>query len=181
MVTPINTRPAGSNDVDVLLADVAVGFESYRAFAPAGWQPPDVVADREQTGQLLEEPATWALLAVVEGKPVGHVAFFPARERSIGAAAGGWQTRPVVPGLAHLWQLFVVPEWWGRGVGPLLHDAAIAEMRSRGYRSARLFTPARHVRARRFYEHRGWAVASEEWNDFLGLMLTEYRRRLEPC
>lgn len=175
MNTVIDTRRADQRDVDVLLAHVAVGFDSYRGFAPPGWRPPDVTADREQSRQLLEDPATWALLALARGVAVGHVSFFPGRERSAGAAAGSWRVRPVIPGLAHLWQLFVLPEWWGRGVGPLLHDAATAEMRAGGYTSARLFTPSRHVRARRFYERREWRVTGEEWNDSLGLMLTEYR------
>jgi ribosomal protein S18 acetylase RimI-like enzyme len=82
--------------------------------------------------------------------------------------------RPLVPGLAHLWQLFVQPEWWGRGVAPLLHDAALAEMRLRGYERARLFTPSSHARARRFYERREWLRVGEQWNDGLALVLTEY-------
>jgi GNAT superfamily N-acetyltransferase len=178
MNTLFVTRRAGPGDVDVLLSDVAVGFDSYREFAPAGWQAPDVLADREQTRQLLQDPATWALLAFAGEMPVGHVAFVPGRERTGGAAPGLWRARSVVPGLAHLWQLFVLPEWWGRGVAPLLHDAATEEMRTQGYRSARLFTPARHVRARRFYERRGWEVTGQEWNDSLGLMLSEYRLAL---
>jgi hypothetical protein len=57
----------------------------------------------------------------------------------------------------------------------LLHDAAIGEMRARGYEHGRLFTPSLHICARRFYERRGWTLAEEEWNDQLALMLTEYR------
>jgi GNAT superfamily N-acetyltransferase len=69
----------------------------------------------------------------------------------------------------------VLPDWWGRGVAPLLHDAAIAEMRVQGYRSARLFTPSAHDRAKRFYERRGWVAADAAWNEDLDLRLTEYR------
>ena len=87
--------------------------------------------------------------------------------------------RALVPGVAHLWQLFVLPDWWGRGVAPVLHDAAIAEMQARGYLSARLYTPAQHVRARRFYERRGWSAHGEAWNEDLGLPLTEYQLGLE--
>ena len=50
---------------------------------------------------------------------------------------------------------------------------------ARDYRTARLFTPTAHARARRFYERRGWtAVAeawtavAEAWNEDLGLTLT---------
>jgi GNAT superfamily N-acetyltransferase len=84
----------------------------------------------------------------------------------------------VVPGLAHLWQLFVLPTWWGRGVAPLLHDHAVAQMRVQGYGTARLFTPSWHVRARRFYERRGWNAVAEAWNEDLSLPLAEYRLSL---
>jgi GNAT superfamily N-acetyltransferase len=73
----------------------------------------------------------------------------------------------------------VLPAWWGRGVAPQLYASAVAEMRARRYRAARLFTPAAHARARRFYERRGWIAGGEEWNDHLRLTLVEYRLELE--
>jgi GNAT superfamily N-acetyltransferase len=139
MTTEIVTRPAGLPDVDALLHHVAVGFDSYVEFAPAGWRPPiDIRTRREWEAEVLADPATWALVALVGEGPVGHVAFIPARKRSAEDPRATWQTRPVIAGLAHLWQLFVLPDWWGRGVAQLLHDAAIAEMRAQGYESARL-------------------------------------------
>ena len=179
MNTVINTRRASADDVDFLVADVAAGFASYAEFAPPGWKPPDMAGEGERTAELIAEDETWALLAFAHGEPAGHIAFFPARRRSAGESGGDWRMRDPIPGLAHLWQLFVLPEWWGRGVAPLLHDAAIAEMWSRGYRRARLFTPSRHARARRFYERRQWTAADQEWNEFLELDLVEYRREMD--
>jgi GNAT superfamily N-acetyltransferase len=179
MTAQIVTRPAGLSDLDALLHHVAVGFDSYVEFAPAGWRPPvDIHARREWEAEVLADPATWALVALADGDPVGHVAFIPARKRSAEDLRAAWQTRAPIAGLAHLWQLFVLPDWWGRGVAQLLHDAAIAEMRAQGYESARLFTPAQHARARRFYERRGWTAADEAWNEDLALAVTEYRRAL---
>jgi hypothetical protein len=43
-----------------------------------------------------------------------------------------------------------------------------------GYERARLFTPTDHLRAKRFYERRGWTVAGAEDSAHLGLSLTEY-------
>jgi GNAT superfamily N-acetyltransferase len=179
MTFKIHTRPAGEFDLDALLRHVAAGFNSYVEFAPAGWHPPlDTEVRREWAAEVLADPATWALLALADADPVGHVAFMPARERHAGNARAAWQTQPLVAGLAHLWQLFVLPDWWGRGVAPALHDAAIAEMRKQGYGSARLYTPSQHARARRFYERRGWKAADEAWNADLALPLTEYRLAL---
>jgi len=178
MITMVATRRASRNDVDALFANVAAGFASYVEFAPPGWQPPDMSAERERTAEQIADDATWALLALVDGSPAGHVAFFPGRRRAPGGSPGEGPAAELIPGLAHLWQLFVLPEWWGRGVAPLLHEAAIAEMRSQGYRRARLFTPSRHTRARRFYERRGWTPAEAGWNEFLALDLIEYRLEL---
>lgn len=179
MPPPATSRRATSADVDAILGHVQAGFNSYVGFAPAGWVPPGAADMREQTAELLDDPDTWALLALVDERSVGHVSFFSGRERT-GEPRGDRDRHsiPLIPGLAHLWQLFVVPQWWGRGVAAMLYGAAIAEMRARGYQCGRLFTPSAHVRARRFYERRGWSVADEGWNDRLQLLLCEYRLAL---
>lgn len=178
MAPPIQTRRATAEDLDQLLAHVQAGFDTYGSFAPAAWRPRNVMRGREVSADLFADPATWTLIAFVGGAPTGHVAFFPGRERDPGQPRLTWTQRPLVPGLAHLWQLFVLPEWWGTGVAPLLHDAATSEMRAQGYAGGRLFTPTGHSRARRFYERRGWVAGSAEWNDVLELDLTEYRLQL---
>ena len=169
----IETRLASVQDAAALLAHVQAGFDSYVEFAPRGWRAPSVGRDRERTAELLSDPGTWALLALVEGRAVGHVAFFAARDHEPDDDRH-WAERPKSATLAHLWQLFVLPAWWGRGIAPVLHDLAASEMRCQGYEQARLFTPSAHARARRFYERRGWAAKDEHWNHELRLTLTEY-------
>ncbi|MDQ6779461.1 MAG: GNAT family N-acetyltransferase [Actinomycetota bacterium] len=174
---PISTRRVTVADLNVIVADVQAGFDSYVDFAPLGWVPPDVFADTAGMAELLADLDTWALLAVAASDPVGHIAFTPARARTPGQP---WASSPTTPGLAHLWQLFVLPEWWGRGVAPRLHEAAIEAMRARGYSAVRLYTPSLHARARRFYERHGWVWTGEHWNDRLTLMLAEYQLGLGP-
>jgi GNAT superfamily N-acetyltransferase len=176
-MSSISTRRATVADLDVLVADVQAGFDSYVAFAPLGWVPPEVEADTGVIAELLADPETWALLALVGEDPVGHIAFTPARRRTPGRP---WSSSPSTPGLAHLWQLFVLPAWWGQGVAALLHDAGIAEIRTRDYQAARLYTPSLHARARRFYERHHWQATDEQWNHELNLMVTEYRLELGP-
>ena len=179
MTSGLVTRRAGLADLDAQL-DIVVGSTgSYVEFAPDGWQPFDFRARRDSEAEVLADPGTRALLGLVDAAPVGLVSFTPARDRRPKDPYGPWQRRPVIPELAHLRQLFVLPDWWGRGVAPLLHDAAISEMLRRGYPSARLYTPAGQARARRFYERRGWKTVGEVWNDDLGLPLAEYRLALE--
>jgi GNAT superfamily N-acetyltransferase len=170
-----NTRPATLDDLDGLFGTVQAGFDSYVEFAPAGWKPPRVPADRSRIARLIADPATWALIAAVGDDSVGHVAFFPDRPGVGGEHPLGKDPSQQVGNSAYFWQLFVAPEWWGRGVAPLLHDAAIEEMRAREYQAARLFTPSLHTRARRFYERRGWSPREAKWSEDLALMVTEYQ------
>lgn len=174
----VTIRRATVDDVDAMLGHVQAGFDTYAQFAPGGWQPPAAQDDRLRARQLLDDPETWALLALVDGVSVGHVAFLPARDWPPSGRRGDPEEYPLICGMAHLWQLFVVPQWWGGGIAPFLHDRAIAEMRSRRFVQARLFTPSLHARARRFYERHGWSSAGEHWNQGLELMLCQYRRRL---
>ncbi len=180
MASPaIELRRAGLDDLDVILSTFLIGLESYAAFAPPGWSPGQLPDERERTADLLSDPDTWTALALAAGEPVGHVGVIPARERAIGERAHDWRDRPPLPGVAHLWQLFVLPDWWGTGVAGTLHEAAVAEIGARGYQRARLVTPSDHARARRFYGRRGWVPTDEGWDPGLGLDLVEYRLELE--
>ncbi len=115
------------------------------------------------------------MIAHEDGRPVGHVSFTPARGRPFEQPDGAWLDEPPIPGEAHLWQLFVVPDRWGAGIASALHDRAIEAMRSQGYERARLFTPVANDRARGFYERRGWIRAGSGFDSEMGLELAEYR------
>lgn len=172
----IVTRRAGVDDVEILIENVRVGFDTYTDFAPAGWTPPRVADERKRTIDLLTDRDTWALVAEINGEPVGHVGLTSARERpGGGGSAADWRDRAQIPDMVHLWQLFVLPHWWGSGVAGVLHREFVAEAVGRGYRRGRLYTPAAHERARRFYERRGWRSLGEQLNPELGLAVAEYR------
>ena len=177
-VPSFTTRRGTGADVDLLGAIVQAGFDSYREFAPGEWHPPDVAAGRDRRAEVFADPTTWVLIALSQGVPVGHVAFVPARVPPTEESGAGWRARAAIPGLVHLWQLFVLPDWWGCGVAPQLHDAAIEQMRAEGYSDARLFTPSLQTRARRFYERRGWLAQGDTWNAEFALGMTEYRLSL---
>jgi GNAT superfamily N-acetyltransferase len=160
---PVTTRPARPSDAATMARTVLLGAQTYVAFAPASWQPVSPPNDVEMTTELLAKRDTWALLAEIAGEPAAHVSLFPY-----------WQPG----GAVYLWQLFVRPAWWGSGLAAGLHDAFLAEARERGYREARLHTPAGHARARRFYERRGWRATGSivTWR---GLPVAEYACRLQ--
>jgi putative acetyltransferase len=53
--------------------------------------------------------------------------------------------------------LYVLPEWWSRGVGRSLHDAVLERLRADGGERCHLWVLEHNDRARRFYERLGWA------------------------
>ena len=64
----------------------------------------------------------------------------------------------------------------GHRPGAHAYAAAVRAARERGYAALRLFTPAGHGRARRFYEREGWVAAGDEFHDpGPDLVLVEYR------
>ena len=140
---PVRTRLGRASDAETMSRSLHLGFDTYRAFAPAAWSAPSFPNELEFTREKLRSRHTWALLAEIAGEPAGHVALFPDQRRD---------------DTAYLWQLFVRPPWWGTELGSTLHEAFVQEARARGYRRATLSTPAPHARARHFYERRGWRL-----------------------
>jgi GNAT superfamily N-acetyltransferase len=170
-MTVFAIRPATPADVPVLSETVRQGFESYRAFLPAGWEPPREDFERARIEERLALEDAWCSLAFAGDEAAGHVGFLAAREHT--------EDRRLIPGLAHLWMLFIRQPWWGTGLAPRLLALAVAEAADRSYEAMRLVTPAGQARARAFYEREGWAtdgVVTPE--PMLGLDLVEYRRAL---
>ena len=57
--------------------------------------------------------------------------------------------------------LYVVPERWGTGLAGELHDRALEVVQELGSGSCHLWVLEDNVRARRFYERRGWRENGE--------------------
>ena len=147
---------------------MAEAFESYREWAPAGWQPPSQGAEAtELFAEALSRPEVWCLVAEWQSGPVGHAALSPTTI-----------VQPVpAPGTVNLWQLFVRPTWQGRGVGRLLLRSALTEAHRRGFARLRLWTPRGAARAKRFYEREGWTPTGNERDESpIGLPIVEYER-----
>jgi ribosomal protein S18 acetylase RimI-like enzyme len=161
----VRIRPATADDLPAVLAINAEGFETYREFAPPGWEAPafDGIAEL-----ALDERAAW-LVSEVEGRVVGHVMFIPAAVSSVPLDD---------PKLAHVMQVFVAASHRGTPVATELMNALVDEAIARGYEHMRLFTPSQAGRARRFYEREGWTQVDEVHDTPLGFPVVEYRR---PC
>jgi GNAT superfamily N-acetyltransferase len=164
-------RRATVEDAEAIAETAHLGFASFRAWAGPAYDPPPAALELQQVREGLKRPSVWAMIAFSGGEPAGHVSVTQARERV--------EPRPDIPGLAHLWQLFVRPPWWGSGLATRLNALAVANAAERGFEAIRLYTPAAHQRARAFYEREGWTtdgVAMPE--PLLGLDLVQYRHDL---
>ena len=163
-------RSATAADAPRLAELLVEGFETYRAFAPEGFQVPQAEDVAESMAERLEAPQVWCRLAEDGTGVAGYVSLLPAAD----------SRKPVDdPALAHFWMLFVRAPWLGSGLATELHGAALAAATDRHYTAMRLFTPADQARARRFYEREGWTVAGGRYLDEdVGIALVEYRRPL---
>jgi GNAT superfamily N-acetyltransferase len=167
---PPDQRVGEPQDAAALGAVTREAFETYREWAPDGWNP-RTAGDRE--AELLAErlalPDYWCRFEASGGEAVGYIVLRDA-------LTTGDDPQPI-PGLAHIWHLFVRPAWWGKGVATRLHGAALDEARRRGAGAIRLWTPAGNARARAFYAREGWReTGAEHYAQELDLALLEYRR-----
>ncbi|MCA1679223.1 MAG: GNAT family N-acetyltransferase [Actinobacteria bacterium] len=161
---------ASTADARIIAEILAEAFEGYRAWAPPEWSPPRSDEAEATLAAALSGADVWFLLAIAQGKAVGHVALSPFTMV---------QPQPPPAGTINLWQLFVRPPWQGRGVAAQLMGAAVAEARRRGFRRMRLWTPRDADRARRFYEREGWtATGSTRGRTSVGLPVVQYARAL---
>ena len=164
-------RTASPEDAEQVAVVLQEGFESYRSFAPPGWQPPAGNYELDALRERLAQPDVWCLLAEAEGAPAGHVSLLPAAKHA------RWPSSE--PGLVQLWHLFVRAGWWGSGMATELHREVLREAGQRGYGTMRLFTPVGQARARRFYEREGWTLAGGPIDaPGFGMPLAELRRAI---
>jgi GNAT superfamily N-acetyltransferase len=159
-------------DAPAIAELVGRAFATYTDWAPPGWHLPNLDEEmREVLEQWLDEPVTWSLVALDGAQPVGYVSLLPARTAE--------EPRHFIPGLGHLWHLFVLREWWGSGLATHLLSEATEEARRREYTAVRLWTPRDSARARAFYAREGWMpTGAEQFAEHLQLDLVELRRML---
>ena len=134
MVGGLAIRPGSPDDGDTLFAiHRESAITAYvEIFPPDRYRFPDAEM-RAHWISTLDDPAVDVLVAERAAVAVGFA-----------SVSQGW-----------LRNLFVVPAEWGRGVGSALHDQAVELLRARSA-EAHLWVLEENLRARRFYEARGW-------------------------
>lgn len=103
-------------------------------------------------------------LAERGGRAVGFASTGPARDENAATNSG------------EVYAIYVHPEVIATGVGRLLLDHAVADLRSRGFHAATLWVLETNTRARRFYEIAGWSDdGATRREDMQGVELREVR------
>ena len=64
--------------------------------------------------------------------------------------------------------LYVLPEFWSRGVGRALHDDVLERLRAAGCERCHLWVLEHNERARGFYERLGWAENGTSRGSYFG-------------
>ena len=162
-------RPATPEDAAAILDNVTVGIESYREWAPPGWDPPQPAPDVEaRLRARMGQDHVWILTAWEGSELAGHVSL---------SLITAEDPAPAPAGMINLWQMFVRRRWQGSGVAAELMSAAVLEAARRRYTRMRLWTPEGAAQARRFYEREGWThTGAIRRQAAFGLPLVEYQR-----
>jgi GNAT superfamily N-acetyltransferase len=130
--------------VRATVEDAELCFGIARAAAIAGFQhvfPADVYAFPDEAIR-----ADW-VSALIDPGGETYIAF--EDDEAVGVVSVG---HGVVQ------TLYVMPEFWNKGIGSVLHDHALDRLRDVNVQEARLWTLIENHRARAFYEKRGWSL-----------------------
>jgi GNAT superfamily N-acetyltransferase len=157
-------------DARELVALVRACDETYRAWLPAGWTPPEVAPD---WASRFADPDRWSVLIEDDGAIVGFASFRQAYEGVPPAESG-----PALPGVAHVGAVFVTPSHWRRGIARRMLGLAEEAMRERGFTRAILWTPD-GAPAERLYAALGWERDGRRmWHDWVGVWVVGYAKAL---
>jgi len=168
----LSARGLGPRDAPALAGLMARCDDTYREWAPAGWEPPPGQPELAGLAERLRDPQRWACGA------------FDAGGRMVGAVM--WEGFEQPPGaesplkVAHVGAVFVDPARWRQGIATVLLDRAEEAMSERGHQLARLWTPE-GAPARHFYERHGWRHDGRRmWHHRLRLPHVGYQKQLVP-
>lgn len=102
----------------------------------------------------------------------------------VGFACGGYSNdEDAGPTTGEMWSIYLLQEFWGRGIGKQLHDALLKEFLKRGFTEATLWVMDSNDRTRLWYARQGWTEdGSRKEAEVWGARVLEvrYRKPLAP-
>lgn len=82
-------------------------------------------------------------------------------EKIVGHSCARASSEEKMSGWGEVWTLYVLPEYWGRGYGTALLENAVEWLSGQGFGRIYLWALETNLRARRFYESRGFSLSSD--------------------
>ena len=159
----IATIAEASDLAGVQLSSALAGFSHI--FPPSIPEP--TLAELEvEWHALLADPSRTVVSAAVAGVAVGAVVYGREDTDEMGTDC-------------MLLKLYVTPGSGSQGIGSMLHDRAIADLKTAGFSKVRLWVLERNLVARRMYEHRGWRLEPWSRTDWPGSGILELGYSLE--
>jgi GNAT superfamily N-acetyltransferase len=142
-------RQATPDDASTLATLLAASWQAaYRGIIPDAYM--DGVDDARFCHRLqdsLGEGPEETHIAEIAGAAAGLVTFGPCRDPDVDQAMAG-----------EIRRIYVLPNYWRRGVGRTLCRYAEEALRQGGYRTSLLWVLVGNIRGRRFYEALGYAA-----------------------
>ena len=145
--------------------------EAYRGLVPQEYlDQRDPARRRLAWRRWIEDARAPAATLVAEDK-VGNIVGFVSVSTSRDPDAN-----PDVEG--EIQAIYLLPEYWGQGLGRLLMEAGLRRLEDAGYHEVTLWVLESNQHARRFYEAGGWhADGSTKTDSSRGIALSEVRYR----
>jgi ribosomal protein S18 acetylase RimI-like enzyme len=169
----VNVRPAQVGDAPAL---ARVHVDSWRA--AYGELVPDSSLQRftyewreECFQQSLATNAGETYLIEVDEEVVGFLTLGAARDPDLDTSRTG-----------EIWGIYILPNYWRKGIGKRLAEEAERILKSMGYEDAAFWVLEANQQARRFYEAMGFGLDGESKNVDWGtpLKAVRYRKALQP-
>jgi ribosomal protein S18 acetylase RimI-like enzyme len=142
-------RRATPDDASTLASLLAASWQAaYRGIVPDAYMD-GVDATRwfQRLKDSLSEGSEEMHVAEIAGATVGLVAFGPCRDPDVHHEMTG-----------EIRRIYVLPDYWRRGIGRTLCRYAEEALRRGGFRTCVLWVLVGNVRGRRFYEALGYAT-----------------------
>ena len=143
---------------------------AYRGLLPAEYL--DALKPEDRAARyIFENPDTtkpWTIVAEDNSLIAGFATTAPARDAD-------------AQGCGELYALYVDPDYWGRGIGAQLIEAARARLVELGFEQAVLWVMKGNARAERFYTIDGWQPDGHQRSEVMWEVTVNelrYRRRL---
>jgi len=168
----ISLRQADAADACAIArVHVASWRESYRGLLPDAYLAGLDANQREASWRnALDAGAAEIWIAEEQSELAGWVAFGDSRETDPREPRAGAR-------VGEIWALYLLREYWGRGIGSMLMQRACERLAEDGFLTLILWVFARNQRARDFYEKCGFEadLASLRWFELADTPIEELR------